>query len=66
MLEFDNAGILDKTYIIRFFCKNLRLSIKAQMEQHGRALDDWEELVQKPVNVEAKVSFLPPFMLIIG
>lgn len=33
------------------------------MEQRGQELDDWEELVQKAVDAEAKASLLPSYLL---
>lgn len=33
------------------------------MEQHGRELDSWDELVEKAIDVEAKASLQPPSML---
>lgn len=34
--------------------------VKAQMEQRGRELDCWEELVEKAIDAEAKASLNPP------
>lgn len=33
------------------------------MEQRGRELDDWKELVQKVIDTKAKASFLPSYLL---
>lgn len=33
------------------------------MEQKGRELDGWEELVKKAVNAEAKTDLLPTFLI---
>lgn len=34
--------------------------MKAQMEQRGRELDSWDELVEKAIDAEAKASLQPP------
>ena len=33
------------------------------MEQHGRELDSWDELVEKAIEVEAKASLQPPSII---
>ena len=40
LLEFDNAETLEGSYLIPFFREGLRLSIRAQIEQQGRELDN--------------------------
>ena len=39
LLEFDNAEAPGESYLIRFFRKSLRPSIKTQIEQRGQELD---------------------------
>lgn len=62
LLEFDD-GSPDESYLIRFFRDSLRPSIKVQIENNGKELHDWENLVQKTIKAEAKASLLPPSML---
>lgn len=45
--------------MIRFFREGLKPSIKAQMEQRGRELDSWKELVEKAIDAEAKAGRQP-------
>ena len=61
--EFDEEGAPEESDLIRFFCKGLRPSIKAQIEQRGREHDSWEELVEKAIDAEAKASLQPPSIL---
>lgn len=39
LLEFDNVKTPEELYLIRFFRKDLKLSIKAQIEQPGQELN---------------------------
>ena len=59
LLEFDDAGAPGESYLIRFFREGLRPSIRAQMEQRGRELDSWTEIVEKAVDAEAQASLQP-------
>ena len=55
---------LQKSQIfIRFFCEGLKPSIKAQIEQRGRELDSWDELVEKAIDAEAKARLQPASIL---
>lgn len=56
LLKFNNAGAPEKSYLIRFFRKGLRPSIKAQIEQQSRELDSWIEIVEKVVDTKAKAG----------
>ena len=42
--------------MIRYFRKGLRLSVRVKMEQRGRELDSFKELVEKTVDAEAKAA----------
>lgn len=59
LLEFDADGAPKESAMIRFFREGLKPSIKAQMEQQGRELDSWEEMVEKAVDTEAKAGLQP-------
>ena len=62
-MEFDASGAPEESTLIRIFRDGLKPSIAAQMEQRGRENDTWEELVEKAIEAEAKVSLLPsPFV----
>ena len=63
LMEFDASGAPEESTLIRIFRDGLKPSIAAQMEQRGRENDTWEELVEKAIEAEAKVSLLPsPFV----
>ena len=59
LLEFDDAGAPKEFYLIRFFREGLRPSIRVQIEQQGRELDNWTEIVEKAVDAEAQASLQP-------
>lgn len=59
LIEFDADGAPEKSDLIRSFREGPKPSIKAQMEQRGRELDSWDELVEKAINAEAKTSLQP-------
>ena len=59
LLEFNSDGVPEESDLIRFFREGLKTLVKAQMEQIGRKLDSWEELVEKAIDGEAKASLQP-------
>lgn len=59
--EFDIDGALGEPTISRYFQKELKPSVQAKMEQCGRKLDSFQDMVQKTVNAKAKSSFQPCF-----
>lgn len=61
-MEFDADGAPEESGLIRFFREELRPSIKAQMDQRGRELDSWDELVAKTIDAEAKTSLQPSML----
>lgn len=60
LVEFNADGAPDELYLICFFREGLQPSIKAQMEQRGRELDSWDQLVEKAIDAEAKAVLQPP------
>lgn len=52
------TGVPEESDLIRFFREGLKPSIKAQMEQRGREINSWDELVEKVI--EAVRSWLEP------
>ena len=59
LLEFDADGVPGKPTIIRYFREDLKLFIRAEMEQRGRELDSFEDTVQKAVDAKAKAALRP-------
>ena len=45
--------------MICYFRKGLKPSVQAEMQQRGQELDNFEELMQKAVDAEAKAAFRP-------
>ena len=63
LMEFNAGGAPGESTLIQIFRNGLKPSIATQIEQRGRENDSWEELVEKTIEAEAKVSFLPsPFV----
>lgn len=60
LIRFDTDGAPDKPTPIRFFYKDLKPFIKAQIEQNGRELNSWEELIEKTIDVKAKSILQSP------
>ena len=61
--EFDKEGAPEESDLIWFFCEGFRPSIKAQIEQREQEHNSWEELIEKAIDAEAKVSLQPPLIL---
>ena len=59
LLEFDANGTPREPTMIRYFREGLKPSIQAEMQQHGRELDSFEDTIQKTVNVKAKAALRP-------
>ena len=49
--------------MVRYFEKDLKLSIKAKMDQDAIYLDNYEELVAETVRAEAKAGLQPSFYM---
>lgn len=62
MLELNNSS-LNKSYLIRFFCNRFRLLIKIQIENYGKKLWNWKDLVQKAIKVQFKAGLHSPSMI---
>ena len=59
LIEFDSKCAPKEAIMIRYFPKGLCPSIRMKMKQYGRELDNFEELVKKTINVEAKAALRP-------
>ena len=57
--EFDEKGVLEESDFIRFFRKDFRLLIKAQIKWWGREDDSWKEFVKKTIDAKTKASLQP-------
>ena len=59
LIEFDSECAPEEGTMIRYFREGLRPSVRVEMEQRGRELDSFEELVEKAVDAEAKAALRP-------
>lgn len=48
---------------MKFFRKDLKPSIKVQMEQQSQKLDSWTEIIEKTVDAMAKTSLQPALFI---
>ena len=61
MIEFDSECASEEGTMIRYFREGLRPSVRVEMEQRGRELNSFKELVEKAVNAKAKAALRPRF-----
>ena len=54
--EFDSVAAPNKDTMIWYFRKDLRPSIRAQLDVRDRDLDSWDEVADKIVDAKAKAS----------
>ena len=59
LIEFDPECAPEEGTMIRYFREGLRPSVRVEMEQRGRELDSFEELVEKTVDAKAKAALRP-------
>ena len=59
LIEFDPGCAPEEGTMIQYFREGLRLSMQVEMEQRGRELDSFKEIVKKAVDAEAKAAFRP-------
>ena len=45
--------------MIRYFREGLKPFIQAEMQQYGRELDSFEDIIQKAIDAEAKATLRP-------
>ena len=57
LIEFDPECAPEEDTMIRYFQEGFRPSVKVEMKQRGRKLNNFEELVEKTVDAEAKAAF---------
>ena len=61
--EFDPVAAPNEEVLIRYFRDGLRPSIRAQVDEHGRDLDIWEEAIEKAIDAEAKADRQPQCLM---
>ena len=59
LIEFNSDCALEEGTMIRYFQEGLWLSVQVKMEQRGRELDSFEEIVEKAVDAKTKAAFKP-------
>ena len=61
LMEFDPAAASTESTMVRYFEKDLKPSIKAEIDQDATHMDDYEELVAKTLRAKAKVGLRASF-----
>ena len=59
LIEFDSQSASEEGTMIWYFREGLRPSVRVEMEQCGRELNSFEELIEKTVDAEAKAALQP-------
>ena len=59
LIVFDSEWAPAEGTMIWYFREGLRPSVRVKMEQRGRELDSFKELVEKAVDAEAKAALWP-------
>ena len=62
-LKFNIRGACDKDNLICHFWKDLKPSIRGQMEQLDKELDIWDVLISKAIAVESKTGLQPSYLI---
>ena len=57
MLEYDPVGASTKPTMLRYFWKGLKLFVLAELEHRDLKLENFDLMVKKAVNAEAKSAF---------
>ena len=59
LIEFDPDCAPEEGTMIWYLREGLRPLVRVKMEQRGRKLDNFEEIVKKAVDAKAKAAFKP-------
>lgn len=60
-IKFNLTAIPTESTMIRYFKKDLKLSIKAKIDQGATQLNDFKELIAKTIKAKAKADLWPSF-----
>lgn len=58
--EFDTVAAPNEDLLIRYFRDGLRPSIRAQLDERDRDLDNWQEVIERAIDAEAKAGRQAP------
>ena len=61
LIKFDPECASKEGTMIRYFREGLCPSVRVEIEQRGRELDSFEEIVEKTVDAKAKAALRPRF-----
>ena len=61
LFEFDSECVPEEGTMIWYFQKGLRPLVRVEMEQRGRKLDSFKELVEKAIDAKAKAALRTRF-----
>ena len=56
LLEYNPVRAPTKLTMLRYFRKGLKLSVLAELEHQDLELEDFDQMVKKTVNAEAKLA----------
>lgn len=58
--KFDDITAPTNNLLIRYFRNGLRSSIYTQLDKRDRDLDDWQAVIERAVDIEAKTAWHTP------
>ena len=61
LFKYDPVGATTKPTMLRYFCKDLKPSILAELKHQDLELKSFNQMLKKTVNVKAKVALQPRF-----
>ena len=59
LLEFNPVGALTKPIMLKYFWKDLKPSILAELEHRDFELENFNQMIKKAVNAKAKLALQP-------
>ena len=59
LIEFDPDCAPEEDTMIWYLQKDLWPLMQVRIEQHGRELDSFDEIIEKAINTKAKATFRP-------
>lgn len=61
--KFDGITASTNNLLIRYFRNSLRPSICTQLDKKDHNLDDWQAVIERAVDIEAKTVYHTPFLV---
>ena len=63
MLEYDLVGVPTQPTIPKYFQKDLKRFILAELKYQDLELEHFNQMIKKAINIEAKIALQPHFSI---